>query len=192
MLIRERVQLGRFGSILVPLLPKIVLPKGNILEHDALAILSNHQTGQRIVIPGRNIVTDEGDKFYAQSACGETPTKSFTSLYLCTAGPATPAKDDDTDEYTEHAGSEKAASAGYPKTNDDDGDNTGAGVDVISWKFEYTTGDGPFVAITHSYISIASAGAAEAILNSYKWAASWGKDSSTSCKVFANHTANGV
>lgn len=192
MLLQERVKLGKFGSILVPIIPKIVLPSEDLRHHDALVLLIDHLTGRREVIAGINIVTDEGDKFYAQCACGETPTNTFANLYLATAGPATPAKDDDYSDYTVAGGSEKAKTATYPKTNDNDTDNTGKGVDVISWKFEYTTGDGPFTAITHSFIAAASASGTDPILNSYKWAASWDKDGSTSAKVFANHTENGV
>lgn len=161
------------------------------IEADAFVVLRNHKTGQVRIIPGRNLVTDEGDKWYAQSACGETPTQTFANLYLATAGPASPAKDDDYSDFTVHAGSEKAKTAGYPKTNDDDSDNTGAAVDTVSWKFEYSTSDGPFTSITHSFISKASASGTDPILNSYKWAASWDKDSSTSAKVFANHNMLG-
>lgn len=158
--------------------------------HDAVLMLRNEVTGEVILVPGRNIITNEGDKWYAQQACGETPTKSFANLYLATSGPATPAKTDDYDDFGGVTG-EKAKSAGYPKTNDDDGDNTGSGVDIVSWKFEYTTSDGPYSAITHSFIAEASAGAGAAILNSYKWGSSWSKDSSTSAKIFANHEMSG-
>lgn len=158
-----------------------------IVQGDALVILKNERTGEERRIWGHNIVTNEGDKWYAQSACGETPTNDFDSLYLATAGPATPAKTDDYDDFTRHAGDEKHVTTLYPKTNDDDGDNTGSGVDIVSWKFEYTTGDGPFVDITHSFISVTGAAATETILNSYKWAAAWSKDGSTSAKIFANH-----
>jgi hypothetical protein len=143
-------------------------------------------------ILGHNIVTNEGDKFYAQSACGETPTYAFDRMYLATAGPDTPAKDDDRSDFTDVAGSEKAKTAGYPKTNDDDSDNTGAGVDIISWLFSYTTGDGNWSSITHAYITIESPGVSEVLLASLKFASSWNKDSNTSAKVFVNHTQNGV
>lgn len=191
MLIREKINLGKFGHIYVPIIPKIAIP-ANILNHDALVVLIDEVTGKRKILPARNIVTNAGDTYYAQSACGETPTNAFANLYLATAGPVTPAKADDYSDFTVAAGSEKAKTAGYPKTNDDDTDNTGAGVDVISWKHEYSTSDGPFTAITHSFISIASATGTDPILNSYKWAASWDKDASTSAKIFANHTENGV
>lgn len=162
------------------------------IEADAFVVLTNHKTGEIRIISGRNLVTDEGDKFYAQRACAETPTNDFASLYLATAGPGTPGKTDNYSAFTVAGGSEKAKSAGYPKTNDDDSDNTGSGVDVVSWKFEYTTGDGPFTGITHSFVSMAGAGGTDPILNSYEWGELWGKDSSTSVKVFANHIINGT
>lgn len=162
------------------------------LKADAFVVLTNHKTGEVRIIPGRNIVTDAGDIFYAQSACGETPTNTFANLYLATAGPDPVLKTNNYGDFTFHAGSEKAKTATYPKTNDDDGDNTGSGVDIISWKFDYTTGDGPFVAITHSFIAAAGATGTDPILNGYKWGASWGKDASTSAKIFANHTVNGT
>lgn len=161
--------------------------KVQLAPHDALLVLTNHKTGEVRKIWGRNIVTNEGDKWYAQSACGEAPTNSFANLFLATAGPGTPAKADDYSDFTVVAGSSKAKTATYPKTDDGDTDNTGAGVDIVSWKFEYTTGDGPFTAITHSFIAASGASGSDPILNSYKWAASWDKDGSTSAKIFANH-----
>jgi len=190
MLLGKKIKLGRFGKIWVPL--RVMFNEELALLSDALVVLVNEKTADRIIIPGRNIVTDEGDKYYAQKACGETPTNNFNSLYLATAGPDPVGKTDNYDSFTVASGSEKAVSTGYPKTNDDDSDNTGSGVDVITWKFEYTTSDGPFSSITHSFISVASATTGSAILNSYKWASSWDKDGSTSCKVFANHTENGT
>jgi hypothetical protein len=144
------------------------------------------------VILGCNIVTDEGDKYYAQKACGEAPTKAFADMYLATAGPADPAKTDIRSAFTDVAGSNKAKSGGYPKTADADADNTGAGVDVISWLFSYAAGDGNWANITHAYITINAPAAGEALLSSIKFGASWNKDGSTSAKIFVNHTQNGV
>jgi len=190
MLLRKKVKLGKFGEILVPL--KVVIDEQLVLLADALVVLVNEKTGARGIIPGRNIVTDEGDKYYAQKACGETPDNDFNSLYLATAGPDPVGKSDNYGSFTVASGSEKAVATGYPKTNDSDSDNEGAGVDVITWLFQYATSDGPFSAITHSFISVASASGTDPILNSYKWASSWNKDDSTSCKIFANHTENGT
>jgi len=165
------------------------------LKADAFVILKNHRTGEVKIIPGRNLVTNEGDKWYAQSACGETPTQTFANLYLATAcseGGGDPTKTSNYSHFTVAGGSEKAPTATYPKTNDPDGDNTGSGVDVVSWLHEYLTTDGPFTAITHQFIAAAAASGTDPILNGYKWAASWDKDASTSAKVFTNHEMLGA
>ena len=164
--------------------------KTNIAPHDALLILTNHKTGEVQKIWGRNIVTNAGDVWYAQSACSETPTNAFANLYLATACGETsgvPVKDSDYSDFTLHAGSEKAKSTDYPKTNDADVQNTGSGTDIVTWLFEYTSANGPFVDVTHSFISIASASGTDPIMNGYKWTAAWSKDDSTQAKIFTNH-----
>lgn len=161
--------------------------KVRLAPHDALLVLTNHKTGEVRRIWGRNIVTDAGDTYYAQRACTEAPTNTFANLYLATAGPVAVGKTDDYSDFTVVAGSSKAVTATYPMTDDADVDNVGAGVDIVTWLFTYTVGDGPFAAITHSFIAKAGAGGVDPILNSYEWAAAWAKDASTSAKIFANH-----
>jgi len=160
-------------------------------QADAILLLKNHKTGKSVLIPGKNIITTAGDVYYAQRSVGETPTNDFANLYLATSGPATTAKADNYGSFGGITG-QKAPTAGYPKTDCDDADNTGDGVNVVTWMYEYTTGDGPFVDITHSFIAEASAGETDPILNSYKWGASWSKDGNTSAKIFANHQVAGT
>lgn len=160
-------------------------------KHDAVLVLTNLKTHEVHYIPGQNIVTTTGNTFYAESSCGQTPTYSYANLFLATAGPAVPAVGDDYDDFTVVAGSSKAKSAGYPKCPDTDTDNTGKGATVVTWKFEYATGDGPFTAITHSFIAVSGAGAGATILNSYKWESSWSKDASTTATIYTNHTMLG-
>ncbi|MBN1254009.1 MAG: hypothetical protein JXA50_01880 [Deltaproteobacteria bacterium] len=164
---------------------------GDIKHADVIAILHNPKSGEKTLIAGKNIVTNAGDQFYAQKVCGESPANDFTSLYLTTAGPSTPAKDDDYSDFTVVAGSEKAKSSGYPKTNDADPDNPAPGVDIMSWLFEYSGEDGPFTDITHSFIAKAGAGGTDPILNSYKWPVSFSKGAGVTMKIFHNHQQNG-
>ena len=144
------------------------------------------------VIFGENIVTDAGDEYYAQKACTETPTHVFSDMYLASAGPGTPAKGDLRSAFTDISGSAKAKTSGYPKTNDADADNPGMTTDTMTWLFSYTSGDGNWSGITHAYVTINAPGAAEHLLSSIKFAATWAKDSSTSAKIFVNHTELGV
>lgn len=164
-------------------------------QHDALLVLTNEVTGRKRRIWGRNLVTDAGDVWYAQLACAQAPTNDFDSLYLATAcseAGGDPTKTSNYSHFTVHAGSEKHKTASYPMSPDSDTDNTGDGTDIVSWAFAYTTANGPFVAITHSFIAKTGAGTTNPILNGYKWAATWDKDASTSCKVFANHEMLGA
>ena len=161
-----------------------------IEKHGVLLVLHNHKTGKKQYIFGDNIVTNEGDLWYAQSACGEEPDKAFANLFLCTAGPGTPGKADDYSDFT--VDDDKAVSGSYPMTDDQDGDNSGAGVDIVTWLFEFTTGDGPYVDITHCFIAASGASGLDPILNSYKWGAAWSKDGDTSAKVFVNHEMLGA
>jgi len=161
------------------------------------AVLSRKGRTERLpsivdVIVGENIVTDAGDEYYAQKACGESPTHVFSDMYLASAGPGTPSKTDVRTDFTDISGSNKTKSGGYPKTNDTDADNPGMTTDTITWLFSYSTSDGDWSGITHAYITVNAPGAGEHLLTSIKFAAGWAKDSNTSAKVFVNHNQLGV
>jgi hypothetical protein len=163
-------------------------------EHDALLVLTNEITGEQRRIWGRNIVTTAGNVWYAQKSCGQAPTNDFDTLYLATANDeagGNPTVTSTYSNFTVVAGSSKHVTATYPMSPDTDADNTGDGTTVVSWAFAYLVADGPFAAITHSFIAKTGAGAGDPILNGYKWGAAWAKDAATSCKVFANHTMLG-
>ncbi len=172
--------------------PKIILP---MLQRDrdknvGVVLFSKGKIIE--ILFGKNIVTNAGDTYYAQKACGESPGHAFADMYLASAGPATPIKTDTRNEFTDIAGTNKAKTATYPKTADGDADNTGAGVDVVSWLFSYLTSDGNWTGITHAYITINTPDVDDDLLCSIIFGASWVKDANTSAKVFVNHTANGV
>jgi hypothetical protein len=141
---------------------------------------------------GQNIVTTTGEIYYAQKACGESPTNAYLDMYLGSNGPATPAKTDNRGNFTDIGSSNKANSAGYPKSNDNDTDNTGNGANTISWLFSYAANDGNFANIGWCYITKHSPAANDSLLCSVKFGANWNKDGNTSAKVFVNHAQNGV
>ena len=147
--------------------------------------------GTKKVYKAENIVTNDGDTYYAQRVCTETPTYTFANCVLGT-GAVAAAKTDTYDNITPIAGSNKAKSTGYPKTNDADTDNTGAGVDIITWLFSWAAADFNNAAIREGVITIASPIAGSKILTKWVWAAAFAKDADTTLKLFVNHTANGV
>lgn len=160
----------------------------------AVAVLINQDSGNKRIIHGVNIVTNDGDVYYAQSACGETPTDDFdagTAGIRLGSDNTTPTKTD-TDVTTFLAGTNKAVEATYPQTDDQDGDNTGAGVDIVTWLYSYTTAQGNANGIIEGAIADVHAGPTTAALTHFLFAASFNKTSSDTLKVFVNHEFLGV
>jgi len=144
----------------------------------------------RTLIPAANIVTNAGDLYYAQLGAEEVSTNAFGVQILATAG--TPGKAATDDSFTAVAASEKAHDGTYPKTNDGDADNTGAGTDIVSYLTSWTKADFNQLAITHGIITNASPGVAEPILTGFAFAASFDKTANDTLKVFINHEMLGV
>lgn len=105
-------------------------------------------------IYGHNEITNDGEIGYAQQAATETPAanEDFFRTALSNTDLANPAVQNSilaTDTWNQLdnpagasiAGSRKIFDAAYPKRNDGDSDNTGAGVDIVSFLTSYTTGD---------------------------------------------------
>jgi hypothetical protein len=157
------------------------------------AIITNKLTGDQLRIQAANIVTDEGDKYYAQMAGGESPTINFKAsgagLRLGT-GATTPQKSH-TDLTTFLAGSAHAIKSGFPKTNDNDGDNTGSGVDILTWTYEYLTSEGNGTGIAEGAIANDRT-TPTALISHFLFAAAFNKTSADTLKVIINHQFNGV
>lgn len=166
------------GSLFVPRFDSMVPKHKNVL-----AVLGT-PIGQ-FLIPASNIVTDAGDLFYAQKAAGESPTSAFGVHVMCSAG--TPGKSADYSDFTPIAGSTKAHTAGYPKTDDDDADNTGADADVVTYLVSYAKADFNDDAITHGLITNTSPASDEELLTGYAFDASFEKTANDTLKVFVNH-----
>jgi hypothetical protein len=143
------------------------------------------------MLAAHNLVSTAGELHYAQLIAQATPTNAFGVTELASAVPATPAAGDDRADYTIIATSEKAHSAGYPKINDSDTDNSGKGADVYTFKNEWTAGDGNWADIDGGIITNASPGASEAILTGFT-ISNFAKDSSTALTLWVNHAPTGV
>lgn len=165
----------------------------NAVTGQVLAILRCEPLGMELVMPGLNIVTTKGDKYYAQKAMGETPTDDFAGtnagMRLGT-GSTTPTKSDG-DVTTENSAGRHAKDSTYPKTNDGDTDNTGAGVAVATWRYSYTTAEGNITSINEGAI-VDNRTTPTGALTHFLFAASFTKTSSDTLKVFVNHSLTGV
>ncbi len=163
-----------------------------------IAIVRDEKTGLlkgRYV--GHNIVTDAGDEYYAEAGAqkgGESVTNDFDSMSLGTAASGAPAKGNDSDDFTEIASTNKLVKATYPKTNDTgDSDNTGDGVDVVTWTFEWAGSDFNSTVITDGTILVGAMGAAEPLLTHFEFTGGvFTKTATDTLKVIVNHTFNGV
>ena len=182
---REKV---RFGEDVCAVMRDIHQDGWNVV-----AVLKDLIGGVHWLYPGKNIVTNDGDTYYAQMAVGETPTDDFAAagagLRLGTSNTA-PAKTD-TDVTTFGTDGDIVATSAYPKTNDGDADNTGAGVDIVTWKYEYGTGDANITGIQEGAICDDRT-TPTAALTHFLFAGSFNKTSSNTLKVFVNHTFTGV
>jgi hypothetical protein len=168
-----------------------------------LAVLRHEPLGFEVVVPGINIVTDVGDEFYAyRGTNAQPPTTHFTDgaaltfdgiMELYNGASSAPAKGNDRSAMAGLVtGSDKAMDATYPKRDDDDTDNTGAGVDIITYRVSYTTAEANANNIADVIITNPSPGASENLLMHALFAATFNKTSSDTLKVFVNHTMNGV
>lgn len=173
-------------------------PVGNQINPDLnICIVSESKTGEKTWYYAKNIVTNDGDLFYAQQAVGETPTSDFdgaSGRMELRTGSATPAKGDTYAQVaTPVAASRKAIDANYPKTNDGDSDNTGAGTDIVTWRTSWTTSDFSASAIIGGCIHVGAASPASGTkLLTHFSITSFDKTSSDTLKIFVNHTFNGV
>ena len=149
-------------------------------------------------IKGMNLVGNDGDKFYAQAAAGESPTNDFTSANgrqeLGNGSQGTPGK---TDTYSALIGpvtaSRKAIDGTYPKTNDGDADNTGAAVDSVSWLTSWTKADFNSVGLSGGVIhNAAGSPVGGSVLLTYWTISAFNKTADDTLKIFINHNFLGV
>lgn len=166
-------------------------PLWDLVVPKHMNILAMLKTARGIeIIPGHNIVTSVGDVHYAQRAVSESLTNAFGIGELASAGST--GKGKIRSDFTVIGSTQKAHTATYPKRNDGDTDNTGAGTTVVTFLQTYTKADFTAASITHGIITNTSPGAGEPLLTGYAFAATFGKTANDTLKIFQNHTMLGV
>ena len=174
-------------------------PVGNQINPDlnVCIVKENTTTGQKTWLYTHNIVTNDGDLYYAQQAVEGTPTSDFggsSGRMELRTGSATPAKGHVySDVTTPITASRKAIDSNYPKTADDDSDITGSGTVIATWRTSWTTGDFNSNAIIGGCIHVGGASPASGTkLLTHFSITSFNKTASDTLKIFVNHTFNGV
>ncbi len=186
-------------------MPKVVTIRHGQVRANVLLVLQDAATGRvEKIVHAKNLVTNDGAKYYAQKGANETPTYTFNlgklalaSSYLAaevataTLGLLT---------FSTLTGI-KTFDSGYPKTTDPDTDNTGSGVRVVTFRRTYTTAQANFtikaLAITRPVYTLNTSNAnslARKILNylTLSVAQQITKTSSQTLKAFVNHSFAGV
>jgi len=160
---------------------------GKLRRCNGYAVLER-ASGNRKIIGLANIVTNNGDQYYAEAAVG-APSWTVAGMRLGT-GVAAVGKTD-TDVTTVNTAGNKVIDATYPNTNDGDVDNTGAGIDIVSWRVSYTTAEANITSIAELALVDNITTPTKALCHAL-FAAAFTKTSSDTLKVFVNHTMNGV
>lgn len=170
-----------------------------VIDSNVIVVLKNQKTGKKRTFRSKNIVTNAGDLYYAQRGVNMTPT-NFTAaavfdgiMELYNGASGAPDKTNDRSDLTGLvAGSAKAMTSTYPKVNDADADNTGSGVDIVTYLVSYALAEANAAAIDDVIITNPSPGAGEPLLMHAEFGAPFVKTSDDTLKVFVNHQMNGV
>lgn len=161
--------------------------------YNVIAVLTR-EDGEKEWFSAKNIVTDAGDRFYAQTIVGTTQTTNFKTtgyLYLGTSA-VTPTKSDAQVGSVIASGS-VALDSGYPVVSDPDTDNTGSGVDIVTWRFTFGTAVANANNISEGAIANSSTyNASGTSLTRFLFASTFNKTSSDTLKVFVNHEMRGT
>lgn len=161
-----------------------------IKKYNVVAILGKeNQMFPTKLVYAKNLVTDDGDLYYAQLGAGEAADNSYVGMRLGTG--VTSTSKSDTDVETENSAGRKALDATYPKTNDLDADNTGAGTDIVTWRTSYTTAEGNINDISEGAI-VDDINSPTSALAHWLFSVPFSKTSSDTLKVIVNHRFNGV
>ena len=183
-------------------LPKEIDPKNNI------CLVVSHLDGSKDWWYGSNLVTNDGDIYYAKKSASETPTsnENFGASACVLQNPSSANTIAKTDAYGQvtnpivTSGAVRGLSSGYPKTADADSDNTGASADAISYRFDWSTSQidtsagNPITGGAIYDVGQTSPVSATKILTHWNFTspATFHKTSTDTLKLFVNHTFNGV
>lgn len=148
-----------------------------------------------------NLVTNDGEIYYAKLGAGETPatnedfggTAGGTGYFEIGTTAYTEAETDTFNQFdvggtSKISGSRQTFTSGYPKTNDvSDTDNSGDAVDAVSYAVNYTAGAWNDTDVEQGVIhDNASPTTSTKLLCAFSFS-SFAKTSSDTLKVFVNH-----
>ena len=183
--------------------------EGFKVKETVVLVLRNAHTGKIDLVRdiGPNIVTNAGDRYYAQRGAAETPTVTFNAngggqMIVAASYNATAAKTRTFGNFklatlsgAKTYNGRKTFDSGYPKTADTDSSNTGRTVDAVTYKVTYGTTVANTLIKALGICRHSAATGIKATLLSYRTlttAQRVNKTSSQTLTVYVNHLMNGV
>lgn len=158
--------------------------------------------GRKRTYVTHNVVTDQGDLYYAQRAAlltTGTPISPVPAQFVDTNGvpdmimelyngaSAAPVKGNDRSNMVDLVGSGKAMDSGYPKANDLDADNTGKAPDSVTYKVSFGTAEVNASGIADVILTNPSPTASDKLLMHAEFGTPFTKTSSDTLIVYINH-----
>jgi len=184
-------------------LPSEIDPKNNIF-----VILENRKSGKKRFWYGSNLVTNDGDIYYAKKGAGETPAtnENFIQGKCILQNPSSTPPITKADTWLQIntgsattgnpiAASIDALESGFPKANDLSSDNDGKNPDAVTYKYYWDTTNnwtGIFGGCIVDAANYAALGAADKLLTHWAFAAAFAKTDNDTLTLYVNHTMNGV
>lgn len=138
-----------------------------------------------------NMITNAGDIFYAQRGANQTPTNAFSNLFLGSKAIPTVSKTSNFASMTLIAGTNKALTATFPKTNDTDPDNGHGAANTVTYKYVYGKADFNAPSITEGVIAIPTATGTNPVLCHFAFPSAFEKTANDTLTVFVNHQSIG-
>ena len=155
-----------------------------LLAGEVIAVRINRKTGQVDRFTGKNLVTNDGDQYYAEAVVN---SESFPVLGMRLG--SDPASADvaktDTDVNSFLTGSNQDIDAGYPMTDDTDGDNVSSN-DILTWRVSYGSSAANVNSISEVSLVDSHVAPNNAICHAV-FATPFNKTSDDTLKVFVNH-----
>lgn len=159
-----------------------------VKKNNILVIIYKNGFSVQLIL-GKNLVTNDGDLYYAKKAAGEIPICSYVGIRLGTG--VIPVTKNDTDVTIENSLGRKLTDEGYPRTDDPDPINTESDVDAVTWRFSYTMDEGNITGIAEGAI-VNDLENPTSALTHFLFNEVFDKTDVQAMKIFVNHKFNGV
>ena len=161
-----------------------------VAQKENILVIIKRKNGEVRTIKGHNLVTNDGDEYYARMIIGDS-SNITTPFYLrLGTGTDNPTKDD-TDVETYIDKSAKQVDSDFPKRNYTDEGNSDGGVNVITYRITYDIGEVVANDISEGAL-VDNGDSPTKALNHFLFDNSFNLTSDDQLIVFVNHSFVGV